>query len=79
MLEMLMTRLACALVLVGLFALPLAGQQPPARIDVARLGPQVGQMVPDFRLSDHQGKAWTREAIMGPNGAMLIFSRSADW
>ena len=56
-----------------------AQQPPPARIDVARLGPQVGQAVPDFRLQDAMGKVWTRDSIMGPRGAMLVFSRSMDW
>ena len=36
-------------------------------------------MVPDFRLQDAQGKVWTRDSIMGPKGAMLVFSRSVDW
>jgi hypothetical protein len=35
--------------------------------------------VPDFQLRDAQGKVWTRDSIMGANGAMLVFSRSADW
>lgn len=34
---------------------PARAQQPGARIDVSRLGPQVGQVVPDFRLLDAQG------------------------
>jgi peroxiredoxin len=42
-------------------------------------GPQVGQVVPDFRLSDQNGKLWTRASIMGPKGALLLFYRSADW
>ena len=25
------------------------------------------------------GRVWTRESIMGPRGAMLVFYRSADW
>ena len=54
-------------------------QQAPQKIDVSRLGPQVGQVVPDFRLQDAQGKVWTRDSIMGPKGAMLVFSRSVDW
>jgi hypothetical protein len=54
--------------------------QPAAQqIDLSRLGPQIGEIVPDFRLQDGQGKTWTRESIMGPKGAMLVFSRSADW
>jgi peroxiredoxin len=46
---------------------------------VAKLGPQVGQPVPDFSLKDQTGKTWTRQSIMGPRGAMLVFFRSADW
>lgn len=52
---------------------------PRTRIDVAKLGPQVGQMVPDFSLKDQNGKVWTRASIMGPKGALLLFYRSADW
>ena len=65
--------------LLALLALPVSAQQNPPRIDVASLGPQVGEQVADFRLEDHQRQAWTRDSIMGPNGAMLVFSRSADW
>jgi hypothetical protein len=56
-------------------------QQPlvPGRIDVSRLGPQVGERVPDFSLKDQNGKAWTLQSIMGTKGAMLVFVRSADW
>ena len=72
------------LALVGLAGLhvPAAGQSPsPARskIDVSKLGPQVGTRVPDFSLPDQNGKTWTRQSIMGPKGAMLVFLRSADW
>ena len=54
-------------------------QAPRTKIDVAKLGPQVGQTVPDFSLKDQSGKTWTRSSIMGPKGAMLVFYRSADW
>jgi peroxiredoxin len=53
--------------------------QTPAKIDVMRLGPQIGQAAPDFRLVDQRGQASTRDSLMGPNGLMLVFSRSADW
>lgn len=61
-----------------------AAAQPRAaaartKIDVSKLGPQVGQTVPDFRLQDQNGKVWTRSSIMGPKGALLLFYRSADW
>jgi hypothetical protein len=51
----------------------------PSRIDVSKLGPQVGQRVPDFSLKDQNGKTQTLQSIMGPKGAMLVFIRSADW
>ena len=50
-----------------------------AKIDVSKLGPQVGERVPNFSLTDQSGKARTLESIMGPKGAMLVFIRSADW
>ena len=63
-----------------LFAAPPQGS-PPSRqpVDVARLGPQAGERVPDFNLPDQNGKSWTLQSIMRPNGAMLVFFRSADW
>lgn len=53
--------------------------QPRQKIDVSKLGPQVGEHVPDFNLQDQNGKPWTLKSIMGPKGAMLVFIRSADW
>jgi len=55
--------------------------QTPLRqkIDVAKLGPQVGERVPDFSLPDQNAKTQTLQSIMGPKGAMLVFIRSADW
>jgi hypothetical protein len=54
-------------------------QLEPSKIHVAELGPQVGEIVPDFSLPDQNGEIWTRASIMGPNGAMLVFIRSAEW
>ena len=55
--------------------------QSPARVpvDLSKVGPQVGQRVPDFTLSDQTGRARTLESLMGPKGLMLVFYRSADW
>ena len=64
--------------LVTFFSLP-ASAQAPASIDVASLGPQIGDQIDDFRLQDQAGRTWTRDSIMGPNGALLVFSRSVDW
>lgn len=48
-------------------------------VNIAQLGPQVGEQVPDFSLPDQNGTSWTLGSIMGPKGAMLVFVRSADW
>jgi len=58
-----------------------ARAQTPTRtkIDVSKLGPQVGERVPDFSLQDQNGETRTLQSIMGPKGAMLVFVRSADW
>jgi hypothetical protein len=53
--------------------------QERSRIDVSKLGPQVGERVPDFRLIDQFGKMRDLRSIVGGRGAMLVFIRSADW
>jgi hypothetical protein len=71
------------LVLVALASqVSLQGQAGPPgaiRIDVSKLGPQVGQQVPDFSLEDQTGARRTLRSIMGRRGAVLVFIRSADW
>lgn len=44
-----------------------------------KTGPAVGQRVPSFSLPDQNGRAQTLDTIAGPEGAMLVFYRSADW
>ncbi len=70
-----------ATLIIGLAWMACAPASPPerTRVDVSALGPQVGEQVPDFSLPDQNGKIWTRQSIMGPNGAMLVFVRSANW
>ena len=67
---------ACLTLSVG-----AGGQQtPPAtEVDVARLGPQVNQPVPEFTLPDQSGTPRSLKALLGPKGALLVFSRSAGW
>ncbi len=43
------------------------------------LGPQVGDVVPDFSLTDQTGAGRDLASLTGPNGLMLVFIRSADW
>lgn len=78
----LLTGLVALLVMASSGTNPAAGQGVPAtrdKIDVSRLGPQVGQRVPDFSLNDQAGRTRTLQSIMGSRGAMLVFFRSADW
>jgi hypothetical protein len=72
--------LFAATVASALLGVPIMAQSPPrVPVDVSKLGPQVGERVPDFSLKDQTGKTWTLQSIIGPKGAMLVFFRSADW
>ena len=62
--------------LVLMLATAGAAQDLP---DVEQFGPQVGDIVPSFSLTDQHGQTQTLQSIMGPNGVMLAFSRSASW
>ncbi len=67
-------------VFYGIFLLAVAlGAVAQDLPDVDQFGPQLGDVVPAFSLPDQSGQAQTVESIMGPQGAMLVFSRSADW
>ena len=71
------TSVLCSVALVILSVGALA--QEVRKIDVGKLGPQVGARVPDFNLGDQRGKVWTLQSVMGPKGSMIVFFRSADW
>lgn len=74
---------AILLVLAALLlSQPAAAQPQPAAarpVDVSVLGPQPGSVVPAFSAPDQDGRVQTLASILGPNGALLVFSRSADW
>ncbi|MBI2186732.1 MAG: hypothetical protein HYU37_06350 [Acidobacteria bacterium] len=73
---------ALSLAVVLALAVPAGGQGAQSgrqRVDVSKLGPQVGDRVPDFNLPDQTGRMQTLQSIMGPRGAMIVFYRSADW
>jgi hypothetical protein len=74
-----MRRLFTLSILALLLSLPLGAQGTRTRIDLSKLGPQVGERLPDFKLFDQTGKEQTLQSIMGRRGAMLVFIRSADW
>jgi len=50
-----------------------------AQVDIARLGPQVGDKAINFSLVDQTGRTRTLQTVAGPRGTMLVFFRSADW
>jgi cytochrome oxidase Cu insertion factor (SCO1/SenC/PrrC family) len=59
-----------------------AGRQAPSDAslpDVQKLGPRIGERIPDFSLTDQHGQTRTLASLMGKNGLMLVFFRSADW
>ena len=64
-----MQRLLVALVLLG--ALALAAQDMP--------GIPAGKLAPPFRARDQFANEQTLSSLMGPNGVVLLFFRSADW
>ena len=65
----------CAVLLAGTEQVPA---NPPVP-DVQRLGPQVGQTVPDFTLTDQHGQPRPLASLIGRAGLVLVFFRSADW
>ena len=76
--------IALAVILFGVGSFLLQSRTPSdmqsrTLIDVASLGPQVGEQVPEFSLPDQNGEMRSLESISGPKGAMLLFHRSADW
>jgi hypothetical protein len=73
-----MTRLSVLCFFVATVLLQPVAQER-SRIDVSKLGPQVGERVPEFSLVDQTGRTRNLQSIMGSRGAMLVFIRSADW
>lgn len=67
---------------IGVFmftAVALAAAQPAAPVDVESVGPKIGARVPELSGTDQFGRAHTLQSVMGEQGAMLVFFRSADW
>jgi hypothetical protein len=50
-----------------------------AQNEELKTGPEIGERVPDFELGDRHGKQWSMRDLMGRNGLLLVFTRSADW
>jgi hypothetical protein len=50
-----------------------------AQNDQMRTGPEIGAKVPSFTLPDQTGHERSLHDLTGPDGLLLVFSRSADW
>jgi hypothetical protein len=50
-----------------------------AQNDGRQTGPRIGEKVPGFMLPDQNGKEHSLHDLMGPQGLLLVFTRSADW
>jgi len=73
-----------ALLLVGRLAMAqgqAGAQARPAWMDAppTSTGLAVGKKIPVFRATDQSGKIQDFNSIRGPKGAVIMFSRSADW
>jgi hypothetical protein len=42
-------------------------------------GPEPGQYIPDFALPDQHNAPRSLPNLIGANGLLLVFHRSADW
>lgn len=53
---------------------------PPSPVfDVETVGPKVGETLPLFSLQDQSGRTRSLKSLLGPEGAVIVFFRSADW
>jgi hypothetical protein len=50
-----------------------------AQNDGFRTGPAIGEKIPEFTLPDQHGAMRSLRDLSGPNGLLLVFSRSAGW
>lgn len=67
---------------LGLLATGSGQAQPTVlatKVDVEHIGPRLGDSLPGFTLRDQHGEAHSLKSLLGPNGAVIVFFRSADW
>ncbi len=61
--------------LLTLAGMLIAAQAPGP----SALGPGIGERLPAFEAVDQHGRPQSFETLVGPNGLVLVFFRSADW
>src|SRR4051794_37001852 len=76
-------RIALGVTLCVVSAVAIAARQQSSAavttIDVETVGPKVGDALPGFSLRDQSGQVRSLKSLLGPNGAVIVFFRSADW
>ena len=74
---------ALALLSLALVAFPGSAQnfltEIPAQNANMVSGPDIGEPIPEFEGYDQNGNLVDLDGVMGPNGAVIVFHRSADW
>ncbi len=80
------TREVSALVATLLLSWPILSalaQNPltdiPAGDEGMVTGPKIGERIPDFEALNQNRAFISFDDIKGPNGAIIVFQRSADW
>ena len=71
--------LALALLVIMVLPAMSPASATGQEIDVSKLGPHVGERVPEFTMTDQNGVEQTLRSVEGPNGAVVVLFRSADW
>ena len=56
-----------------------AAIQASLQVNLEDVGPRIGAIVPAFSGVDQFGRKQTLQTVIGQEGAMLVFFRSADW
>jgi hypothetical protein len=73
--------------LLFFFSLPIKALQQQNQVfdrwdptdEGMKTGPGVGETVPKFQAMDQYGRLMRFQDITGPNGALILIYRSADW
>ena len=81
-------RVGAAALALSLFALPALSQPSYSTEFLTNIptgsrwmisGPEIGERIPQFEAQDQNRNLVSLDDVMGPNGAMVVFVRSADW
>ena len=68
-----------AVLVITLGASPSSSQGAPAPVPIEQRGPPLGSVAPPIRLRDQRDRERTLETLVGKDGLVLLFVRSADW